>query len=163
MKIQNILLLSLLSLSYLSCKNPTKSYETESSNPVKSVSIGTINIPDEKIGMGCITEYFKKNTNNKEELFMQTGAPDEKGWLNFLNINGTLVEFYTHDTSTLVEDDETQFTIKLENDQYQVIINAKMGETNIASDSTMAMGTIKVVDKKTKAESIVEFEGATVC
>lgn len=29
-------------------------------------------------------------------IFMQAGAPDEKGWLNFLNVDGKQIEFYTN-------------------------------------------------------------------
>lgn len=94
---------------------------------------------------------------------MQAGAPDEKGWLNFLNIDGKQIEFYTKESSSGENDDENKFTIKLENDNYQVTIDAIIGEVSVESDSAQTHGIMKVTNKKTKATGSAEFEGGTGC
>lgn len=167
MKLESIFFLAVLSLGSLSCqkeenKAQNKIEQSDSIPSVKDIKIGTITVPDDKIGIGCITEYYRKGKEYKDLIFMQTGAPDEKGWLNFLNIDGKQIEFYTTDASS-EENGENKFTIKLENNEYQVIIDAIIGEVSIDSDTAQAHGIIKVTNKKTKTTGSAEFEGGTGC
>ncbi|SKB99797.1 hypothetical protein SAMN05660477_02292 [Soonwooa buanensis] len=168
MKLESIFFLAVFSLGSLSCqkeenKIQNKIEQSDSIPSVKDVKIGTITVPDDKIGICCITEYYRKGKDHKDLIFMQTGAPDEKGWLNFLNIDGKQIEFYTKESSSGENDDENKFTIKLENDNYQVTIDAIIGEVSVESDSAQAHGIIKVTNKKTKATGSIEFEGGTSC
>ena len=167
MKLPSILLLLMLSLTSLSCqleqhKNKNTPNQTTTKTESKSLEIGNISVPDDKIGIGCQTTYFRKAKEHNDMIFMQAGSPDEKGWLNFLNIDGKQIEFYTTDASS-EENDENKFTIKLENDDYQVIIDATVGEVSVDSDTAQAHGIIKVINKKTKATGSAEFEGGTGC
>ncbi|MFN3020215.1 hypothetical protein ACK1KB_04400 [Chryseobacterium sp. TY3] len=168
MKLQSIFLLAFISLGSLSCqkqenKTHSKISQSEAIPSVKALEIGTIKVSDDKIGMGCITEYYLKGKDHRNLIFMQTGASDEKGWLNILNIDGKQIEFYTTESSSGENDDENKFTIKLENDDYQVTIDITLGEVNIESDSAQAHGIIKVINKKTKATGSTEVEGGTAC
>lgn len=135
--------------------------ETETSP--KTLTIGAITIPENKIGMGCITEYYKAGTKQKEMLYMQTGAPDEIGWISFLNIDGKQIEFSTKNEDTYEDEKQNLIITKFENEEYKVIIEIKLGETHLESDSTEALGIIKVTDKKTNATGSAEFEGGTAC
>lgn len=168
MKLESIFFLAVLSLGSLSCQNDenktqNKIEQSDASSSIKAIEIGTIKVPDDKIGIGCITEYYRKGKDHKDLIFTQTGASDEKGWLNFLNIDGKQIEFYTSESSSGEYDEENKFIIKLENDDYQVTINATIGDVSVESDSAQARGIIKVINKKTKATGSAEFEGGTGC
>ncbi|WP_300673482.1 hypothetical protein [Soonwooa sp.] len=167
MNIKSILFFAILGFGVLSCKKeanlePKVEKQELATSPAKDVKIGVISVPDDKIGIGCQTTYFRKAKELNDLIFMQAGAPDEKGWINFLNIDGKQIEFYTTDASS-EENGENMFTIKLENDDYQVIIDATIGEVSIDSDTAQAHGVIKVINKKTKATGSAEFEGGTGC
>ncbi len=166
MKLESIFFLAVFSLGSLSCQKEENKIQNKIEQPetpsFKAIEIGTITVPDDKIGIGCQTTYFRKAKEHNDMIFMQAGAPDEKGWLNFLNIDGKQIEFYTTDASS-EENGENKFTINLENDDYQVIIDAIIGEVSIDSDTAQAHGIIKVTNKKTKATGSAEFEGGTGC
>ncbi|WP_407404270.1 hypothetical protein [Chryseobacterium sp.] len=51
----------------------------------------------------------------------------------------------------------------LENAEYEINIKAKVGEVSTEADSAGATGQMKVLNKKTKAETTIEFEGGSAC
>ena len=80
-----------------------------------------------------------------------------------VNIDGVKEVFKSENEDAISDADETGYSLKLENDSYIIEISAKIGETNIESDSTMATGTLKITRKSDKATSTIEFEGGTAC
>lgn len=175
MKLKNLVLPILFFAGLISCnkqnndtkistEKDTKTTEIQKSQvSANTLKIDTINVPESKIGVGCLTVYSKKGSNQQEMLYMQTGAPDEIGWISILNINGKQIEFPTKNESTYEDETQNLIITKFENTQYKVVIEAKLGNVNLESDSTGASGVITVTDKKTNETGSIEFEGGTSC
>ncbi len=174
MQFRNFVLLVLFFVGLTSCnkKNDDKKVgqeqntSTEIQKPQasnKALKIDVINVPESKIGMGCLTVYYQKGSDQQKILYMQTGAEDEIGWISILSIDGKQIEFATKNEDTIEDEKQNLIITKFENEKYKVVIEAKLGEVNIESDATGASGTIKVVDKKTNATGTAEFEGGTSC
>lgn len=107
-----------------------------------------------------MTEYSLKGT--QDLIFSQGGSKDEKGWVTCMKINGQQEVFFSTN-DIIVSEGENKFSMQLENKNYWVIIDATVGEVYMESDASIASGTLKVIDKKTKEEKIFEFEGGTAC
>lgn len=167
MKFKSLLFIGILGLIFSSCEKKNVEKTTETTKVVEvakvpTVKIDTIMVSDKQMGFGCVTSYHKVG-DLLSEIYVETSTKDEKGWVSFLKINGKHEEFYSKGEEMDYGKDEDHLIKKLENDQYQVVIDIKLGEVNIEADATAASGTIKIVDKKTKAETVIKIEGGTAC
>ena len=151
-----------------SCKKDAPKSEVSSiskteNNVIKPIKIDTLSLDENEFGIGCTTDYYRKGSNMSELLYTQTPAKTEFGWVNYINIDGVKEVFKSENEDAISDADETGYSLKLENDSYIIEISAKIGETNIESDSTMATGILKITRKSDKATSTIEFEGGTAC
>lgn len=161
------LLLAGFIICFSSCQQEKQKAEIKTTiqkveEPQKSIEVGTVSVADSEIGIGCITQYYRKGSNSNDLIFVQTGSKKDGGWNNFVQINGKRVVFYQKDEATKSESDN-EFSIHIENEEYEINMRAKVGEVNTNSDSAGAIGQMKVLDKKTKSETTVEFEGGSAC
>lgn len=151
-----------------SCKKEVPKTETSyiskvENNVTNPIKVDTLSLDDSEYGVGCTTEYYRKGSNMRELLYTQTPAKTDFGWVNYMNIDGKKEVFLSENEDAKSDADETGYSLKLENDHYIIEIFAKIGETNIESDSAMATGTIKITRKSDKATFTLEFEGGTAC
>lgn len=147
--------------SNLSHNSVKKATETKKN---QGIVINSLNLSDDELGFGCITEYYRKGTHLKEKIFVQTSSKDDKSWDHYISINGKKEIFISENDATLSDDNEDEFSMNLENSRYKIQIKAKIGVTDINSDSAQASGTMTVTDKLNKENtSTIEFEGGTAC
>lgn len=158
-----ILIFQLTSCQKNAQKDVTSSKEISIKKEAKKIVIDTLIVSDDEFGVGCMTEYHKKGSGDRDKIFMQGGSKDDKGWVSFMMINGKKETFISQNEATESNADGTAFTMKLENNNYSIEIKAKIGDINSHSDSAEAKGTIKVTDKTDKNTTVIEFEGWTVC
>ncbi len=144
-------------------KNEMSSISKVENNVTKPIKVDMLLLDDSEFGFGCTTEYYRKNSNNRELLYTQTPAKTDFGWVNYMNIDSKKEVFLSENEDAKSNADETGYSLKLENDHYIIEIFAKIGETNIESDSAMATGTLKITRKSDKVTSTLEFEGGTAC
>ena len=148
-----------LMLMWVSCQDK-KDNTLDAYDTVSAIEVEKVEVTDAMFGMGCMTEYSLKGT--QDLIFSQGGSKDEKGWVTYMKINGQQEVFFSTN-DIIVSEGENKFSMQLENKNYWVIIDATVGEVYMESDASIASGTLKVIDKKTKEEKIFEFEGGTAC
>ena len=125
------------------------------------VQVDSLIIGNNEIGVGCITEYSRKN--NDHLIFVQGSAKNDKDWVTIMKLNGKRELFITTDSATKSVG-EDGYTIKVENDHYIIEVNAKIGNSHPEADSTESTGTIKITPKSDDySETIIEFDGGTAC
>lgn len=160
-------LLTSILIGFTSCQQEKQKTEIKQTiqkveKPQKNILVENVSVEDSEIGIGCITHYYRKGSNERDLIFVQAGSTKDDGWNNFVKIDGKRVVFYKKDEATKYES-EDEFSMHLENAEYEINIKAKIGEINKNADSAGANGQMKVLDKKTKAETTIEFEGGSAC
>lgn len=159
--------LACILLSFTSCQQEKPKTEIKQTiqkleEPQKNIKVENVSVADSEIGVGCITEYYRKGSNGRDLIFVQAGSKKDNGWNNFVKIDGKKVVFYQKYEATKYESDD-EFSMHLENAEYDINIKAKVGEVSTEADSAGATGQMKVLNKKTKAETTIEFEGGSAC
>lgn len=156
-------------LSIYACKKeqPTVATPTEvtaqQTGESLSIKVENLKLTEDDLGMGCITEYYKKGSKNSDHIYTQTGAKNDQGWVNYMMINGKKEVFLSTNEDAKSNADGTGFTQRLENQDYIIEIDATIGETHIETDSAMAFGTIKIIRKSDNSSTTIEFEGGSAC
>ncbi|WP_291117155.1 hypothetical protein [Empedobacter sp. UBA7248] len=129
----------------------------------KEIVVDKLSVSESDYGVGCVTEYYKKGSKMKDEIYLQTSSKDELTWVNYISINGKREVFFSRNDDTKSTENDNGYTLRLENDDYIIEIHAKIGEQNIESDSALANGTMTITRKSDKETTTINFEGGTAC
>ena len=162
-------LIAIFFLGLFSCKKEMSTNlavpDKRESTHDKIMRIDTLQISDNEIGMGCITEYYEKGSDSRKVIYIQTGVDNSEKWVSYISIDGKKEKFYSNNVQDENKSNEfgDAYSLKLENETYIVEIHAKIGDVNIESDSAMASGTITITRKLDKKILSIEFEGGTAC
>ncbi|MGV0937744.1 hypothetical protein [Empedobacter falsenii] len=155
-----VLTFAILMLNSCEKKELKTNLKTSSKN---EIVVDKLSVAESDYGVGCVTEYYKKGSKMKDEIYLQTSSKDELTWVNYISINGKREVFSSENDDTKSNDNENGYTLRLENDDYIIEIHAKIGEQNIESDSALANGTMKITRKSDQQTKTVDFEGGTAC
>lgn len=151
---------AILMLNSCEKKELKTNLKTSSKN---EIVVDKLSVAESDYGVGCVTEYYKKGSKMKDEIYLQTSSKDELTWVNYISINGKREVFSSKNDDTKSTENENGYTLRLENDDYIIEIHAKIGEQNIESDSALANGSMTITRKSDQQTKTVDFEGGTAC
>jgi len=92
-----VLTFSILMLNSCEKKELKTNLKTSSKN---EIVVDKLSVAESDYGVGCVTEYYKKGSKMKDEIYLQTSSKDELTWVNYISINGKREVFSSKNDDT---------------------------------------------------------------